>query len=219
MSKLLHILATLLIIGAVSGGALNLLNEQTADAIAANEEKNLAENSRKVMPNADRFEELAAKLAPVGEGEAFEFKYFKALDADGNPVGYIVTSEGPGFQSTIKAVFGVTLDLKTITGARFEAMETPGYGDILQKEIFYGQFDDHTTNDEFLITNSIGKPVNEPDDPNIETRSGATVSQAASVRIVNEGLLKIKAVVGEGTADNNTEKQDNKDNSTEENNG
>jgi RnfABCDGE-type electron transport complex G subunit len=201
MTKVLHILATLLVIGAVSGFALYNLNVTTTPHIAKNNANKLAENSKIVMPNAESFEEVVSKLAPQGGGEAIDFTYYKASDASGNLVGYIVPSEGPGFQSTIKVVMGVTPDLKTITGARFSAMETPGFGDVLQDSVlFFGQFNNHPTTAEKQVTNSIDKVDNRSDDPNIETKSGATVSQWAAVRIVNEGLAKIKAVLGDAAS-------------------
>ncbi len=201
MNKVLHILATLLIIGSISGFALYNVNEVAAPGIAKNNADKLAANSKIVMPNAELFEEVVAKLEPQGGGESIDFTYYKASDDSGNLVGYIVPCEGPGFQSTIKVVMGVTPDLKTITGARFSAMETPGFGDILQNEIFYNQFDNHVTTSEKQITNTIGNPDNRPDDPNIETKSGATVSQWSAVRIVNEGLAKIKAVLSDSESD------------------
>ena len=201
MSKILHILATLLIIGSISGAVLFQVNEKTAPEIAKNNAAKLADDSKIVMPNAEKFEEVRAKIAPSSGGEAIDFVYYKALDTQGNLIGYIVASQGPGFQSTIKVVMGVSTDLSTITGARFTAVETPGFGDILQNEIFYNQFTDHCTNEEKQVTNTIAKPDNRPEDPNIETKSGATVSQWAAVRIVNDGLAKIKAVVGEEPID------------------
>lgn len=201
MSKILHILATLLIIGSISGGALFMVNESATPNIEKNNAKKLADNSKIVLPIADSFEEVVVKLAPDNGGESIDFVYYKGLDADKNLIGYIVPSEGPGFQSTIKVVMGVTPDLSTITGARFTSMETPGFGDILQKDIFFGQFTEHCTNGEKQVTKTIAKPDVRPDDPNIETKSGATVSQWAAVRIVNEGLAKVKAAVSEEIVD------------------
>jgi RnfABCDGE-type electron transport complex G subunit len=204
MNKIVQIILVLTVIGAFSGASLTYVYDWAHPKIVANQEKDRQVASKIVMPAASKFVEVKAKLpkAIATEFEQDEFIYYQALDSKGTCVGYVLETEGKGFQSTLRVTMGVTLDLSTITGVKINHFETPGFGDILGSAFFLDQLKNRTT----LPDNQIGyikKGSGVPKPNEIETKTGATVSQWAAGKTINKGLKMLSSVVEKPKAQDN----------------
>lgn len=120
---------------------------------------------------------LDSDLAGVSIGDVV-----KALDDNGNLMGYIVTSKTRGYASTINLAIGYSLD-GTVMGIEFlEIGETVGFGMNADTPEFKSKFAGIKT-DHFVVTKSGAKTESE-----IDVVSGATVTTTAVVKAVNGGL-------------------------------
>ncbi len=177
MKLALHMTLVLTGIGLFSGGALALTYTATQAKIHENEVKAKREAAKTVIPGAAKVEEVEIDRST---------SYFKGLDGSGNLVGYAVLNTEPGFQGNIKLIFGVTPDLSHATGmVVLENVETPGLGNRIVEEDWRSQF------------NGVALPAqvvkSEPTSDNqILAITGATISSTAVVRIVDNGLEKLR---------------------------
>lgn len=120
---------------------------------------------------------LDSDLAGVSIGDVV-----KALDDNGNLMGYIVTAKTRGYASTINVAVGYSLD-GTVMGIEFlEIGETVGFGMNADTPEFKSKFAGIKT-DHFVVTKSGAKTESE-----IDVVSGATVTTTAVVKAVNGGL-------------------------------
>lgn len=204
----------LIVVGAVSGLVLAATEKLTQPLIQQHKKEQLQESIFEVIPEATTYEEISSG----------EFRMFKGLNDKQEPVGYAFIAEGPGFQGTIRMIVGIDEDLDPLLGMEvLEQVETPGLGakiaEETPKEDFSEQFADlepawgdatttsspqrpEATEDEQQEAESwtpqfITYVKNAtPDDPNeVQAITGATISSAAVVQIINQSLLKLRDVV------------------------
>ena len=131
--------AILCVITLIAGFALGLVHEVTLEPIAAAQ---LAANTatyQEVYPDAAGFQisdELQSAVDSCGEeissqgyGNVTVDAAQEALDADGNVIGYLITSTSTdGYNGTIQVATGITAEGQ-ITGIGFLSIsETPGLG-------------------------------------------------------------------------------------------
>jgi len=124
----------------------------------------------------ERFEGPAASLprAPA---------VYAGYDETGRLVGYAIPAEGPGFQDTIKLIYGYDPVRRRVIGMYvLESRETPGLGDkILKDEAFLADFRDLSVTPEVVAVKRGRTRDNE-----VDAISGATISSLAVVRIINQ---------------------------------
>lgn len=132
MKTTLHMVATLLIVGLFSGGALSLVNQATAPRIA--EQERLAKEAAvlQVFAGGARAEPLIAdrdaRLA-AGADPATLPETYRIFDAEGRELGLAVMGQGIGFTDVIKLVLGVSPDAGEVRGLHvIKDSETPGLG-------------------------------------------------------------------------------------------
>lgn len=187
MKTPLHMLATLLVIGSISGAALSQVFEWATPQIEANRKAETEAAIKEVFPKVVSTEPL--------ESETLEA--YQAFDEAGELLGYAVVYAGNGFQGEIRLIFGTTPDTETITGFRaLEHQETPGIGTILNDPWYYEQYDGLSAKPQ------VGW-VKEGEDaaPNeIHAKTGATISSKSVVAIINAGLEELRATVGDKNA-------------------
>jgi Na+-translocating ferredoxin:NAD+ oxidoreductase subunit G len=183
MKKVLHIIATLTLIGVISGGILSQFNAWALPMIAENQRAATERAIFLVQPDTERYELL----------EAGEFEVYHVFDAQDRPLGYALVHAGDGFQSSIKLVIGLKEDLTTITGIEVLDMnETPGLGTLINEEPFKGQFRGLSA-----VPNITWIKGAAPTAPNqVQVISGATISARAVVDIVNESLEELRRLEG-----------------------
>ncbi len=108
---------------------------------------------------------------------------YAGYDEAGALLGYAIPAEGPGFQDTIKLLYGYDAKAERIVGMEvLESRETPGLGDkIIKDEAFVDNFRNLAVDPEVVVVKGGRSQDNE-----VDAISGATISSKAVVRIINE---------------------------------
>ena len=153
-----------------------------------------------VFEDADRFEDYddfdkdAANELVAENGYSDEIdNVVTALDASGNPIGYVMTvTAKDASQSTITFSVGIASD-GTVNGYSItDIAETPGLGMKAEDEEFYSQFEGKNV-DSFTVVKSAPTADNE-----IESISGATITSKAMANGVNACLVYFQNVLAGG---------------------
>lgn len=126
-------------------------------------------------------DELAPYEGPEGqlpEGEAV----YASFDEAGQLLGYSVPAEGPGYQDTIRVLYGFDPVRQVIVGlAVLENKETPGLGDLIVDDP-----DFHANFEALAIEPGIVAVRDGRVEPNqVDVISGATISSEAIVNMLN----------------------------------
>lgn len=120
---------------------------------------------------------LDAAFAGVTIGDVVQ-----ALDADGNLLGYIITSRTRGYSSVINVAVGYSLDGVVQGMELLEINDSPGFGLEADNPEFKEKFAGIKT-DRFVVTKAGASADNE-----IDVVSSSTVTTEAIVKAVNSGL-------------------------------
>ena len=119
MKTTLHMLATLLAVGMISGGALSLVNDW-ADPL-------IQENQRKVRDAAIGF--LVPGGTPEQAVDAEGLAAWKVNDSDGKLLGWVVRYALTGFQDKVDVMIALDPERTEIRGLKvLQDSETPGLG-------------------------------------------------------------------------------------------
>jgi FMN-binding domain. len=187
---------SLTIITVICSFALAFVYEITKTPIKEQEEAKKNEGYKAVYTDAKKLitdEDLVSKAAETDlstlnsdlDGVTIG-DVIRALDDNGNLMGYIVTSSTRGYASTINLAVGYSLD-GTVQGIEFlEIGESVGFGMNADTPEFKSKFAGVKT-DHFTVTKA-----NPTTDTEIDVVSGATVTTTAVVRAVNGGLAFLK---------------------------
>jgi len=187
---------SLTIITVICSFALAFVYEITKTPIKEQEEAKKNEGYKAVYTDAKKLitdEDLVSKAAETDlstlnsdfDGVTIG-DVIRAIDDNGNLMGYIVTSSTRGYASTINLAVGYSLD-GTVQGIEFiEIGESVGFGMNADTPEFKSKFAGVKT-DHFTVTKT--EPTN---DTEIDVVSGATVTTTAVVRAVNGGLAFLK---------------------------
>ena len=183
----IRLVATLAIAGLISGIAIIGIYEATLETIVANKARELRQAVFKVLPGVERMQKMVyaeSKLIATNETEEDELPIYGGYDSDGKFVGYAIPAEGPGFQDTIKILYGYKADTSKVVGMEvLDSRETPGLGDKIYKDAaFVANFSDLTVLPEIVAVKKGKKSA-----PNeIDAITGATISSKAIVKIINQ---------------------------------
>lgn len=183
----LRLVATLAIAGLISGVAIIGIYEATLDTITANKARELREAVFKVLPGVELMQKFiykGNKLIATNEQEQGELPIYGGYDSEGKFIGYAIPGEGPGFQDTIKILYGYKADTRKIVGMEvLVSRETPGLGDKIYKDAsFVANFADLSVEPEIIAVKKGKKSA-----PNeIDAITGATISSKAIVKIINQ---------------------------------
>lgn len=179
-----RLVLTLAMAGLLSGFGIVGVYQATLPTIEANKAAALARAVFEVVPGAatmGRYEwaDDALVAAPDGKGEAV----YAAWGPDGALLGFAIPAEGPGFQDTIRLLYGYAPAEGRITGLRvLESRETPGLGDKIIKDAhFVGTWTDLRPAPGIVLV-----PHGARANPNeVDAITGATISSRAVVKIVD----------------------------------
>ncbi|MEA3277410.1 MAG: FMN-binding protein [Pseudomonadota bacterium] len=183
-----RLVATLGLAGLLSGLIIVSVFEATLPTITAYKAKVLREAVFEVLPDISRMRRLAyldGRLTAKEQEEKDEQAVFGGYDADGRLMGYAIPSAGPGFQDTIRLLYGYLPAERKVVGMEIlESRETPGLGDKIYKDAaFVANFGDLSIDPEIVSVKKGTKTA-----PNqVDAITGATISSKAVVRIINEG--------------------------------
>lgn len=179
MKTVIHMIATLTIIGVVTGGILFVVSDWADPLIAANQKAETEKAIFLVHPEAKSYEQANVKGMEI----------YKVFDDLKNISGYSVVLEGNGFQGKIRLMMGLEKDLNKITSLEIlEQVETPGLGSKITEDPFKKQFNSLQTIPQVNYVKN-----EEPDQPNeIQAITGATISSKSVVAIINAGIDKVR---------------------------
>ena len=186
----------LVIITAFAGGILGLVFEATKDPIEALAIEKTNNACREVFSDAKSFEvlenfstEKAAKVLEAdGQENADIENVFRALDANGELLGYtitIVTHEG--YSGDIEFMIGVALDGTIHNMSLLSINETPGLGMNAEEE-YLPQITELKA-DQIAYTKT-GKIANNE----VNAISGATITTNALTNGINAGLSYFRSI-------------------------
>ena len=144
---------------------------------------------KKVMPEADRIEELGTwephekhatyyiakvceeeKIEKIKDAQTGDFRETKKCIKD-KVIGYVVEGFGKGYSSYINVLVAVDKNFVVKKIAVLHHGETPGLGDEIERDYFLNQFDGKTI--EHLVV------IKMETKDNIQAISGATISSRA----------------------------------------
>ncbi|MDX1702087.1 MAG: FMN-binding protein [Melioribacteraceae bacterium] len=184
MKLVIHMLVTLTVIGIVSGAVLSELNSWAAPKIEANRKAETERAIFVVQSDGKRYNKI----------ENVEFELYEVFDDNENSLGYAMPYEGNGFQGNIRLIVGIDKGMTKVLGLEvLEQVETPGLGTKVTEKPFTNQFIDIEVNPEIKWVKGA-----EPQASNeIQAITGATISSKAIVRIINEGMKKLRSVNAE----------------------
>lgn len=184
----LRLVATLVLASAVSGLCLATAYQVTKPIIDANNARELRAAVFKVVPGSTVMQKLALRdglLIPITDDEVPTEKIiYGAYDDDGRFVGYAIENSGPGFQDTIRILYGYDPKTERVIGMEvLESLETPGLGDKIWKdESFVSTFRSLAVNPPIVVVKDGRDSDNE-----VDVITGATISSKAVVKIINDG--------------------------------
>lgn len=205
-SKFLKNCVALLVITLVAGFALGAVNEVTKDPIAKAEEKARLEAYEVVYPDAefkvmDNTKELlqlgatdSKALTDAGLGFCSVDDVLAALDANGNIIGYVMSTTSPsGYGGDIKVAVGISKEENIITGLSvLSNSETAGLGAKCAEAPFQDQFAGKSANG--INYTKTGAST----DTEIDAISGATITSNAVTEAVNSAIAFYNSVLKEG---------------------
>lgn len=184
--------AILFAITLIAGFCLGGVYEITKEPIEQAKQAAKIAAYKEVLPDANDFvedgmeEKIAASaedLMAQGFGNVYIDTAAQAVDASGNPVGYVVSSTSKdGFGGEVKLSVGINGE-GMVTGIAFLSIaETPGLGMNATGDGFKGQF--AGKNAETLSVTKTGAPA----ENEIQAMSGATITSSAVTNAVNAAI-------------------------------
>jgi electron transport complex protein RnfG len=197
-----RLVATLGLAGLLSGLVIVTVYQTTLPAITAYKAKVLREAVLRVLPGATRVQRLVYRGGRLivkekkGKGEDV---VFGGYDTEGRLLGYAIPAAGPGFQDTIRLIYGYLPTEHRVVGMEvLESRETPGLGDKIYKDAaFVADFRDLSVGPKIVaVKKGTKSAANE-----VDAITGATISSKAVVRIINESnALWLERLSGPGAA-------------------
>lgn len=181
-----YMVATMGIVGLLSGLIIVTAYEVTLPSIQAYKAQMLREAVIQVLPGTTKVQRMAwreNKLVAAESGPADEAAIFAGFDNTGTQIGYAIPVSGPGFQDTIRLLYGYRSNERRIVGLQIlDSRETPGIGDKIYKDpAFRANFTDLAVAPPIKAVKKGSKSAaNE-----IDAITGATISSKAVVRILN----------------------------------
>jgi len=176
-------IASLAVVGILSGALLVLVYDYSTPKIRVNVENETERAIKNIFPEAGKINKTK------------EPGFFSVQDANDKLSGYAFIAEGNGYQGVIKLIIGVDPKLTEIKGMEvLDSAETPGLGAEIAEDKFRKQFEDLSARREieYVKNQTPNKPYE------IEAITGATISSRAVVAIVNNGMSEIRKKIEAG---------------------
>jgi electron transport complex protein RnfG len=171
-----------LLLAIVFGAGLATIERVLGPVIAQNRLTETLEQVPELVPGSARGEADDTTIAGR--------RVFRALDAQGKLVGWVIPGKGQGFADKIEIVVGVDAQAKTITGlAVLDQKETPALGDKITTAEFRGLFAGVSTD----VALGAKRAPTDKATGRIQALTGATISSEAVCAIVNKTVGAVKA--------------------------
>jgi len=180
MKTVLHMIATLTLIGILSGGLLSQVSNWAAPHIERHMQEAIRRAIETVQPDGVRSEKVATD----------RLELYRVFDREDKPAGYAMSVTGNGFTDKITLMVGVSEDLESITGIEIlRQTDTPGLGAKIVEPEFKDKFKDLRAVPQIVCTKSDKPGPNE-----IQAITAATITSQAVVDIVNVHMDILKEV-------------------------
>ena len=177
----------LFLIAFVCTALLAVTDSFTAKKIEDSKIQNEIDTRDKVFPNAKRY----GKDEKISY-ENKDYTYCAALDAQGNIIGYVFTTNAKGYGGDVVVMTGIDSKNGKVTGVEtLEMTETAGLGMNAQNPSFRNQYVGHTGQFEVVKNNPTG-------DHEIQALTGATITSKAVTTSVNLAISLFETVTGGG---------------------
>jgi len=181
-----------IVLGVLFGAALAGVHAGLAPKIEQNRLNDTLAQIPQLVPGAARGE-LIVGSAPIT---------YRALDAGGDPIGWVLLASGQGFADRIQLLVGLDRDATRITGLYvLQQNETPGLGNRVTELRFRDQFKGVPAARAIRLVK--GRSAGEGE---VEAVTGATVSSQSVVAIVNAAVERFRqrgTEIGEQGSDEN----------------
>ena len=183
-----RLVATLGLAGLLSGLIIVAVFEATLPTITEYKARVLEQAVFKVLPGIKSMQRLgyhSGKITAASGDEEEEDRLFGGFDADGRLVGYAIPNAGPGFQDTIRLLYGYLPHERKVVGMEIlQSRETPGLGDKIYKDAaFVANFHNLSIDPEIVTV----KKGTRSGSNEVDAITGATISSKAVVQIINRG--------------------------------
>ena len=180
----IRLVGSLAVAGFLAGIIIISVYLATLPTITANKARELREAVFKVLPGVTQMQplHLEGEALVAGKGDE-ETTIFGGYDQEGKFIGYAIPNGGPGFQDTIRLLYGYLHTEKKVVGMEIlESKETPGLGDkIFKDQEFVGEFSALAVEPQIVpVKKGEGDDANE-----VDCITGATISSKAVVKIIN----------------------------------
>ena len=192
-------------IGTLSAILLVATYLTTLPAIERNRAEALERAIFEVLPGASSkttFASLDGQMQPVADDNEARPKYYAGYADGGHLVGVALEGLGPGFQDTLKLLYGYSPDCSCIVGLKIlETKETPGLGDKIETDpAFVANFqalDVSLDSSGASAANPLElvKPGQKTEAWQVEGITGATISSRAVTRILRAGSAEAVPII------------------------
>lgn len=198
----MRLVVTLVAAAVISALVLSSAFQITKPMIDANKARELRQGVLKVVPGSTALQPLVLRdgdLIPLlDEADASADVIYGAYGPDGQFMGYAIVGSAPGFQDTIRLLYGYDPARERVIGMHvLDSRETPGLGDNIYKDAdFVANFNDLAVDPQIVVVKEAPSNDNE-----VDAITGATISSKAVVRIINTANAKWRPVLPEPGAE------------------
>ena len=178
--------------GTFAGGLIVVAFQATQPRIQAHKALVLQRSVTEVLGGPEKFDTLylvgdaLTAKPPEGKDPAKFDRVYLGRRADGSRAGFAIVAAEPGFADDIRLIFGFDPEKGVVLGFKvLESKETPGLGDAIEKkEAYVRQF---AGKEAPLVPVKPGASRGDLRHE-VETITGATISSACVVRIINHAV-------------------------------
>lgn len=175
------------------GGGLAAVEAALKDRIAGNKLADAIDQVPRLVPGADKQQSQLANAAPMTEvvtkgGKKVTYQVFRAVDAGGKQVGWVVRTIGLGFADILDILVGLDAGCDRITGLFvLDQKETPGLGNKILLDDWRKQYSGKATAVPLSVVKSKATAPEE-----IQAIAGATISSDAVTGLVNQVVADLR---------------------------
>ena len=159
----------------VFGAGLAGVHVALKDRILANQIAETRSQIPKLVPGAD-----------AGRSEEVRPGVYRALDAGGGPVGWVLLGKGQGFADVVQILIGLDAEGGKLTGVYvLDNKETPGLGNRIEDAEWRAQFEGASAREPLVTVKGAASGAGQ-----IRAVTGATISSETVTRIVNDTVAE-----------------------------
>lgn len=188
MKEILKLGGILLLVTAIAGAALSMVNAITKPRIEEQRRLVTERALTSALPSADK-----NAIVPIKQDDEINYYIGYEDTSKTEVVGYAFVAKGAGYSSIIETMVGVDTTGAILGLTVMHQVETPGLGTKIE-EIRYGESTPHFQ-DQFLGRKGDGLAVDK-DGGEIKSITGATISSRAVTNSIKKGLENLGQQIG-----------------------